>query len=152
MHLNYIQKGVPASSLDLQLSFFSCISAETRSTRVLLSSHHPSTNSGFYRREPWPTLARALNWVTGDWRAPLDIWDTARAPRWTTFGAYLREHNEGSLSFSCPCCSHKSTAILRRFYQGCTWEASFMELNWIELNIPCFVSWITPLDTGTFAY
>lgn len=126
MHLDYIHKGFPAPILDLHLSFPSCISAETCPMLFLLSSYLPSLNGGFSRREA--TLARSLTRVTGesDPRASIDIWDTDWVPQQTTIGAYLREHNETSLSLSCSCCTHKSTGILR-FYQGCTWEASFME-------------------------
>jgi len=74
-HLGYILKGFPASSLDLHLSFFSYISAETWSMLFLLSSCLPSPNGGFSRREARHTLARSLTGVTGesDPSTPIDI-------------------------------------------------------------------------------
>lgn len=92
------------------------------------SCSHPTTPGQmvcFPEESHGPPLARSLNWVTADQRAPLDIWHTQpKCPREQhlelTWGSVLQSQDHGYFK------KILSRAHLRGFFHG-------VELNWIYI-------------------
>lgn len=128
MHMDYIQKGAQLPAW-MFISVFSAAFLLGHGPHQCCS--HPTTTAQMVcfpqesQRPPWPAL-----WTEGlETGGHLQIFE-------------IQPECPVNNLWSLPeglCCSHKTMAILRRFYQGQTWEASFMELNWIEYTWFCFL-------------
>lgn len=122
---DYVQNGIPASSLDLHLWFFSCISVQTWSTTVLLPPPQPK----------WCVLQkRAMAGLWTEWmetRGHLWIFETqpkcpCEQPLELTWGSVLQWQYYGYFK------EVLSRVHLRGFFHG-------VELNWIWICLVLFL-------------